>query len=101
MPVRMSIVYDLKVINLRIVKTYETLYFCASNNLQKFQLNREGFSISALVSKFVTLLLDIFLTGEIKARVSEKHSLRTLDNPSFGKLIWTWDKFIQFEDESD
>ena len=88
MPVRMSIVYDLKVINLRI-------------NLQKFQLNREGFSISALVSKFVTLLLDIFLTGEIKARVSEKHSLRTLDNPSFGKLIWTWDKFIQFEDESD
>ena len=97
----MSVVYDLRTINLRIVKTYETLYFCASNNHQRFQLNREGISLSALVSNIVVLLLDFFKKGEIKARVSEKHSLRALDNPSFGKLIWTWDKSIQFEDESD
>ena len=74
----MSIVYEFGSINLKIVKTYGSLYFCSSNNLQKFHLNRKGFTLSAFVSSIVVLLLDILAVGEIRARTYEKYSLRTL-----------------------
>ena len=92
-----SVLYNIQGLGLKIVKTYETLYFCGSNNLQKFEIKREGITLSALICRVVEFFLNILVVGEIKQRTFIRRNLRVLENPSFGNLIWKWDKYIEFE----
>ena len=75
-----------------IIVTDSRIHFCEESALEIFSLTREGFSLSNLVSKFVSLFLNYCLTPEIRS-LPKIGKTFILDDHQ-GRLKFTWQKYI-------
>ena len=79
--------------NKKIVVTQSNIHFCEPDDLLIFSLQREGFTLSNLLSKIIYLTLTLFSTPKIR---SVPIVAKTFDlEDKFGRLHFNWKRYIR------